>query len=387
MRTTKPEQCECLWSFWWNFGNMQMANAGDFSTDRGENMQIFFCDQCDHRLFFENTSCENCGVRVGIVEGQAMRSVVPDAEQLDLYRLDESFDQNRRLRLCANATHNVCNWLVDEGSENYCLACRHNLTIPSLGDLKHLRDWRRMEWAKHRLFYTLIRLALPLTTRQEDSKEGLGFDFLSTDSPDTPEVMTGHANGLITIDLAEADDAERERRRTAMGEPYRTLLGHFRHEAGHWYWDRLARDGDRLDFVRSIFGDDRADYGEALKRHYEKGALDDWQQEHVSTYATAHPWEDFAETWAHYLHIIDTLDTVRAVGITLPGTNNGEVVGINLDPYALVDFGEIIALWSPITVALNAINRSMGLPDLYPFVLSPMIVAKLAAIHSLVHER
>ena len=350
-------------------------------------MQTFFCDRCDHRLFFENTSCENCSVRVGVVDGQDMRSVLPDPERPEVLQTVGDVRGSRTLRACANASHNVCNWFVDEGEGDYCLACRHNLTIPSLTDPKHLLDWRRMEWAKHYLFYTLVRLGLPLTTRKEDPDEGLGFDFLSTDAPDTPVVMTGHDNGLITIDLAEADDAERERRRSAMGEPYRTLLGHFRHEVGHWYWDRLARDGGRLDFIRSVFGDDRADYGKALKRHYDKGAPVDWQQNHVSTYATAHPWEDFAETWAHYLHIIDTLDTARAVGMTLPGAHGSEAVEIDLDPYSFTEFAAISAQWSPLTIAFNAINRSMGLPDLYPFVLSPTVVAKLAAIHSLVHER
>ena len=175
--------------------------------------------------------------------------------------------------------------------------------------------WRKLEAAKHRLFYTLLRLNLPIETRNENP-EGLAFDFLADQPAQSgPKVMTGHDNGLITIALAEADDAERERRRTAMGEPYRTLLGHFRHEVGHYYWDRLVRDEGRLDPCRAVFGDDSQDYEQALQRHYAEGAPANWQENFVSAYATTHPWEDFAETWAHYLHIVDTLEMAGAFGV------------------------------------------------------------------------
>jgi hypothetical protein len=92
------------------------------------------------------------------------------------------------------------------------------------------------------------------------------------------------------------------------------LLGHFRHEVGHYFWDRLvATDPHQLEEFRVLFGDDRQDYGEALKRHYDEGAPANWQDTYISMYATMHPWEDFAETWAHYLHIVDTLETAGAL--------------------------------------------------------------------------
>ncbi|HEX2943164.1 MAG TPA: putative zinc-binding metallopeptidase, partial [Rhodopila sp.] len=217
-------------------------------------------------------------------------------------------------------------------------------------------------------------------------------DFLA-DAPDpgAPKVMTGHDNGLITIALIEADDAERERRRAQMQEPYRSLLGHFRHEVGHYFWDVLVRDGDKLDAFRAMFGDDRQDYGAALQRHYENGPPADWQAQYVSQYASTHPWEDWAETWAHYLHIVDTLEMAAAFGIRVrPRLVKEETLTaeIDLDPYrGDASMQQIIDAWLPLTFAINSLNRAMGQPDLYPFMLSAAVVAKLDFVHRLVHGR
>jgi hypothetical protein len=206
-------------------------------------------------------------------------------------------------------------------------------------------------------------LKLPLRSQIEDPEQGLAFDFLAEGpGPTGPKVMTGHDNGLITISLEEADDAERERRRTQMREPYRSLLGHFRHEIGHYFWDFLVRDGGRLEDCREVFGDDSQDYNAALQAYYQNGAPADWQEHFVSAYATAHPWEDWAETWAHYLHIAE----------------------IDRDPYQMADMKEIIDAWLPLTFAVNSLNRAMGNHDLYPFVLSPAVVEKLAFVHGVV---
>jgi len=201
--------------------------------------------------------------------------------------------------------------------------------------------------------------------------------------------LTGHDDGRIVIALAEADDAEREKRRNAMGEPYRTLLGHFRHEIGHYYWDRLVRDRGRLQACRAVFGDDTADYAKALERHYREGGPENWQEHYVSQYATTHAWEDFAETWAHYLHIVDTMEMAAAyqLGFNVLGGDHDRRARAEGDPYEGGDFAETIAVWMPLTVALNSINRCMGLADLYPFVLSPAVVRKLEFIHDLVHDR
>jgi hypothetical protein len=296
------------------------------------------------------------------------------------------------VRQCDNAEHDACNWLLAADSDTtLCLACRHNHTIPDLSVDQNLPRWQKMEAAKHHLFYSLLRLRLPLENRIDNPEHGLAFDFLA-DSPEAgPKVMTGHDNGLITIALVEADDAERERRRTHMHEPYRSLLGHFRHEVGHYFWDVLVRDGGRLEECRAVFGDDTQDYNAALQKHYEQGAPADWQDHFVSQYASTHPWEDWAETWAHYLHIIDTLEMASAFGIKVkPRLTRDETYSavIDLDPYhQATAMMEIIDAWLPLAFAMNSLNRSMGNADLYPFVLSPAVVTKLGFVHDVVHRR
>ncbi|MBB3973108.1 zinc-binding metallopeptidase family protein [Hansschlegelia beijingensis] len=353
-------------------------------------MKLFSCPSCDQVVFFENVLCERCNHALGYEpETNAMLALEPadDGGWISVGRHADG----RPWRYCENYTHGACNWLVPgEGEGGFCLACRHNLVVPNLGEASNVALWQKMEIAKRRLFYTLLRLKLPLVTREEDP-EGLGFEFLSHDPENGGHVMTGHDNGLITIALAEADDAERERRRTAMGEPYRTLLGHFRHEIGHWYWDRLVRDGGRLSACRAVFGDDSQDYGEALKRHYANGPKPDWQLHFVSSYAAAHPWEGFAETWAHYFHITDTLDTGRAWGFVVnPREDRDDLLTamINFDVYSPnTTMANIAESWLALSAALNALNRSMGAPDPYPFVLTEPVIHKLGFIHDLVHGR
>jgi hypothetical protein len=253
---------------------------------------------------------------------------------------------------------------------------------------KNLLAWKRIEDAKHRLFYSLIRLQLPIESRNDAGDRGLAFEFPASPPPGRgPKVLTGHDNGVITIALEEADDVEREKQRSAMHEPYRTLLGHFRHEVGHYYWDRLVRDGGRLDEDRAVFGDDRQDYGEAPKAHYASGAPADWQSSFVTSYATAHPWEDFAESWAHYLHIIDTLEMARAFGVQVhPMLDRTDelTAAVDVDRYSTDNFEQLVEIWVPLSIALNSLNRTMGQPDLYPFVLPPRTIGKLGFIHALI---
>ncbi len=352
-------------------------------------MKLFECQSCGQALYFENTVCEKCHRRLGYVpeERRLLALERPDGEADDAWRVAGA--PERRYRFCRNATHDVCNWLVPAGSPaRFCTACRHNRTIPDLDKPDNTLLWRLMEQAKHRLFYTLTELGLPLVTRAEDGDEGLVFEFLEDGAK---PVLTGHDSGLITINIAEADDAEREKRRAAMREPYRTLLGHFRHEIGHWYWDRLVRAEPALSAFRAVFGDERADYGQALQRHYARAAPPDWRERAVSAYATSHPWEDFAETWAHYLHIVDTLETANEFGIGVHPRHirNAAALStdIDLDAPNAPSIGPLIEAWLPLTFAVNSLNRSMGQSDLYPFVLSPAVVDKLGFIHDLVHGR
>jgi hypothetical protein len=276
-----------------------------------------------------------------------------------------------------------------EGPEEFCAACRHNRMIPDLSQQENLANWRKIELAKHRLFYTLLRLRLPLRTKLEDPENGLAFDFLAAAPNGAPAepVMTGHDNGLITINLSEADDSERERMRHQMGEPYRTLLGHFRHEIAHYYWDRLVGDAPDIEAFRQLFGDEREDYGAALQRHYANGPPPDWQERFVSSYASTHPWEDWAETWAHYFHMVDTLETASAFGMRVrPRVTKGADLSaaMDFDPHS-ANMDRIIDSWLPLTFAVNSINRSMGIADLYPFVLPPPVIVKLSFIHDRIH--
>lgn len=348
-------------------------------------MRLFTCQACGQTLHFENTLCEKCSHRLGYLPATATLSAVEPAG--DGWTALAS--PGTLYRFCANAQHDACNWLIEASPDTLCLCCRHNRTIPDVTQGDNVAAWRRIERAKHRLFYSLLRLGLPLVTQGENQEIGLAFDVLAdTPQPHGPKVMTGHDNGLITIALSEADDAERERIRVAMREPYRALLGHFRHEIGHYFWDRLVRDGDRLESFRAVFGDESADYGQALQRHYEQGAPADWQSSFVTAYATMHPWEDFAETWAHYLHIVDTLETAGAFGLsTRPKVVQGDELdaSVDFDPYRVRTMDQLTESWLPLTVALNSLSRSMGQPDLYPFVLSTPALEKLAFVHALVH--
>jgi hypothetical protein len=222
-------------------------------------------------------------------------------------------------------------------------------------------------------------------TKQDDPASGLAFDFLA-DVDETP-ILTGHADGVITINIAEADDPERERRRTQLHEPYRTLLGHFRHEIGHYYWDRLIGGRQSLAEFRARFGDERAGYAQALQHHYANGPSAGWQQQFVSAYAASHPWEDWAETWAHYLHMTDTLETAAACGISVRPRRAHEprlVIVPNRVGSPGGSFDRLIDSWFPVTYVLNNLNRGLGLPDAYPFVLSTPVLDKLRFVHDIV---
>ena len=349
-------------------------------------MKLFECQNCGQPLYFENTSCESCGLRLGYL---AERETITALEEVDgAWRALAA--PAEQYRFCANVENNVCNWLVaTDDAEAFCAACRHNRTIPDLTSPENLGHWRKIEFAKRRLFYSLLRLRLPLETRAEDPN-GLAFDFLSTPvgaSAEQAPILTGHASGLITLNAAEADAPERERQRKSMGEPYRTLLGHFRHEIAHYYWDRLVADSPAIDEFRRLFGDERDDYGAALQRHYANGPAPDCADRFVTAYASSHPWEDFAETWAHYFHMVDTLETAFAFGLRLrPKVAKGADLSaaIDFDPY-VAEMDRIIDAWLPLTFAVNSINRSMGQPDLYPFVIPPPVIWKLTFIHDRIH--
>jgi hypothetical protein len=336
-------------------------------------MKRFYCTACRQQVFFSNTTCENCRSDIGF-----------DAEAINIV----AFAPNSRPR-CANYSLAGCNWLLtrqDDG--NYCRACRHNRKIPDLSVADNVRSWSEFERAKRRLFYALLVFGLPIRTRQEDATHGLAFecvDDVQTPGGDSLRAITGHDNGVITIALAEADPGRREQARMALGETYRTLLGHLRHEIGHYYWDILVRDRrDHLDRFRELFGNEQIDYGEALKMHYAKAPDDAWRGQYITSYASSHPWEDFAETWQHYMHIVDTLDTAHAFDVAVSDEQRREARTAPFDAYHTRSIDRLIAAWTPLTIAVNCLNRSMGQPDLYPFVLTPPAIAKLDFVRDIV---
>lgn len=295
---------------------------------------------------------------------------------------------NTLYKQCINyAREDVCNWMLPaDAPSELCASCQLTRIIPALSSEKNRLYWRRLEAAKRRLLYTLWELHLQPAPKINDPEAGIAFEFLE----DTPEnrVMTGHANGVITINIAEADPAHREKTREEMGETYRTLLGHFRHESGHFYFDRLVADTKWIEPFRTLFGDERQDYAQCMQSHYDNGPPADWPERYVSAYASMHPWEDWAETWAHYLHMIDTLDTAYACGMSLRPKKPGEPeLVIEAPPQAAAVFDDIMSDWFALTYVLNSLNRSVGMPDPYPFTLSTPAIDKLRFVHDVVQAQ
>lgn len=313
-------------------------------------MRSFRCRVCDSELFFENSACVTCGSALGFSREE--RAIVPvDAEGR---YVDASGLVWHR---CRNRLLNGCTWLARfEGGQ--CSACDLTRTRPNDADTQGLAQLARAEAAKRHLVVELDARGF--------STEGLAFDMLSSTSLWSEGVVIGHADGVVTIDVAETDDARRERIRAELGEPYRTMLGHLRHEVGHFVQYRLVTGGDLLERYRELFGDESADYQAEIDRHYAEGPPDGWEASYLSAYATMHPFEDFAETFAHYLHISDTCETAAEQGL------------VTVAPAAFGSFRDLVrGVWIPLAIALNQINRSMGKDDVYPFVIPEPVLDKL----------
>lgn len=369
-------------------------------------MRAFNCDHCGHLVFFDSNRCVHCGSTLAFVPQwlriAALQPVTFTSQEnawvaddtptsgMEWTGLWEAVHPNpagvfpRQWRLCANhIAYQACNFAVPaDDPQGLCVSCRQTRWLPDLSNPVNLRRWKLVEDAKRRLFYTLARLHLT----DLDGMTAPEFEFLA-DLPGQPPVMTGHRSGTIVLNVAEADDDERARRRMELHEPYRTLVGHLRHESGHFFWDVLIRDHPaRLDQFRSLFGDERQDYGQALQAHYAAGpsGVPGWEGRYVSAYAAAHPWEDWAETWAHYLHMVDLMETAACyrTDLTIPG---------DLGPYTVQDpflpqgrdFQAMLRAWVPLTLLLNSLNHSLGQQDAYPFALSGGAIAKLQWVHDL----
>lgn len=330
-------------------------------------MKSFRC-VCGNRLHFGNTRCLSCGRALGFVGER--RTLTPLEPRGDAW-LALAWPQRPPFRHCANRQAAQCDWLVPAASgETLCLSCRLTEVLPDLSVDANQRYWSRLEAAKRYLICDLVRLGLPIESRRENPQRGLVFHFLAGEESELGRqpVITGHAEGRITIDVVEADDVHRERMRVLLGEAYRTLLGHLRHESGHYYWLRLLADSPQLAEFRSLFGDERVDYGDAVAAYYarEPGSTSH-SPDYISAYATAHPWEDWAETWAHYLHITDAIETAWDFGLTTAPPERSDTAGL-------------LRHWTDLSLALNAMARGLGLSDLYPFVITPAVAEKLAFV-------
>lgn len=354
--------------------------------------RAFSC-ACGRPVFFNNSQCLACQRPLGYDPERHLLLALERVRPNGWREAGVPVRRARRYVRCANlGSAAACNWLLTaaeaQAGFTLCRCCRLTRTVPDLSQPDAGLWWSRIEQAKRRLVSSLIGLKLPVQPKTEDPQGGLAFDLLLA-PPGGPAVITGHADGLITLDASEADDANREARRGQLGEPYRTLLGHLRHETGHHYWQRLVEPEGWIEPVRALFGDEREDYAAALQRHYSAGPPADWGQRFVSAYASSHPWEDWAETWAHYLHLVDTLDTACSFGL------DGERVELSYErfsPALLADTGDVEAAsflglingWMELTGVLNELSRSMGVADFYPFVLSAPAVRKLHLVHRIV---
>ena len=324
-------------------------------------MKAFSCRVCGNALYFENSICVSCKTNLGFSRGE--RAIVPVDGKGQYVDADGDI-----WHVCKNLNLSGCTWLT-EFPGGFCFSCGLTRTRPSDADAVGLREFKVAEEAKRRLVVELDTLGFPIVSRSEDPENGLAFDLLSSVDED---VTTGHDSGIITLDLAESDDAHREKVRVKLDEPYRTMLGHFRHEVGHYIeWQHVR--GDLIEKARELFGNEEESYADAIERHYSEGPPAGWDQNYISMYATMHPFEDFAETFAHYMHICDTIETASAFGLA--------TVASPQEFSSCHDL--VVGVWIPLSVALNQINRSMGKGALYPFVIPPPVLEKLQFVADL----
>ncbi len=335
-------------------------------------MKQFHC-QCGQPVFFESNRCLYCNAVLGF-----------NPEEFEILALRDSgegvfLDQhNRQFRLCRNgAQYGVCNWLKPaESTHPLCWGCQFTRTIPDLDNPENIQRWHKLEAGKKRLLYTLLKLGLPLVNRFQDTSHGLLFDFVEdyrSNPASYPETFlhTGHGAGIITINVLEADDVAREAARIAMNESYRTVLGHMRHESGHYFWSLVEHDESILKGFSELFGDGSRDYAKALEFYYANGPAADWQRFYISPYASAHPAEDWAESWGHYLHIFDAMETAEAYNV-IP------------TPGGTMDISQRISVWRDLSIVLNELNRSVGLGDAYPFVVNRFVEEKLKLVDTVI---
>ena len=313
-------------------------------------MKIFRCPACGTELYFENLVC-SCGQAVGYD---------PDARAF-----------TADLPFCANRDSISCNWSCAPG-QSLCESCSMTSVRPDLSVPGNDVLWARAEAAKRHVLVGLMQWGW-FTARDTGARPEFHMLAEATASGRVNIVM-GHDDGVVTIDLLEADSAERVRRREMLGEPYRTMIRHFRHEIAHFLFSRLAASDGFIPAFRTLMGDETSDYGAALDRYYDQGPPEDWQSAHVTPYASSHPHEDWAESAAHAMHLTDITDSFRNAGLCMAG---GTEPSWEAFAEAEADPAQLTTAAIAISVAMNHVNRSVGQPDLYPFVNTPRTLEKL----------
>lgn len=349
-------------------------------------MKNFFCN-CGAVVFFENNQCLSCGSELGWCPAcESIGAIHKDANG-QYYCSHASC--GAPLSKCHNyAVEHVCNRCtltekVTGETENLCDYCRFNETIPDLSVEGNREKWQRIEVAKRRLLYTLDTLNIPYGSSKEGFEVPLSFDFKGDSSKKSflwfnmskhEQVFTGHADGKVTINIREADDIEREKARISFGEAHRTVIGHFRHEMGHYFWDLLVKGKCEQEYV-AIFADHKnPDYSTALEHYYEHGPKAGWQSHYISAYATMHSWEDFAESFAAYLDMVSVVDTAfHAFSLN------------SLNPIT-ASFKDIAKEYAQLGLFMNEMNRAVGLIDLVPEVHTQAILRKIEFIHDLLRK-
>jgi hypothetical protein len=346
-------------------------------------VRVFRCENCQALVYFTSVECVNCHARLGFIPEERAMGAFFVQEDGSLRRCVDSPMSWRRCNNAQSAC--ACTWLIrSDDPESQCLSCRLTDTIPDQQSPENRQAWRDLESAKRNWLSTVLDLHLPVLPRSADPERGLSFHFLRQTDACKP-VLTGHAAGEITINAIESDPVERARSKLALLEPYRTLLGHFRHESGHYYWDLLIRNSLLIEPFRALFGDERADYGDALSRHYKQGPTPGWENAFVSGYATMHPWEDWAETWAHYLHMVDLLNTARVWQISIGTFEDVRIEDQLPDQVPLsAEFVAMVREWTPLTLVANSLNRSLGHEDAYPFALPYLALRKIQFVHDVI---
>ncbi len=346
-------------------------------------MRLFNCEQCSALLYLNNVACLHCSAVVGyVVEERTLGAFSRDSDGA----LQRYVERQHVWRHCDNATTAItCNWLIrDDDPWSTCRACRLTASVPDQSIGENRKALHDLEEAKRSWLSSVLDLHLPISSQQEDAQRGLAFHFLRQLDASRP-VLTGHDAGDITINAIESDPVQRERCKLDLHEPYRTLLGHFRHESGHYYWDLLVKDSLLIEPFRALFGDERQDYAQALEKHYQDGPPANWQQGYVSAYATMHPWEDWAETWAHYLHMVDLVSTGHAWQLNIGAWDPATVAASVPDEVRLsLEFIALMDRWTPLTLVANSLSRSLGHADAYPFAMPYAALRKMQFVHDVI---